>query len=124
MKYSVFYRTYRGDFQWLKYSLATLKKYLKGYSEIVIVVPHNDFDLLSKQTETWDCPDRIALFRESLVVQDDYLGQQLCKLKAHEYVSNPYVLFVDSDMMFTGETAIEQFTRDGKPCILKTAYAE
>jgi hypothetical protein len=124
MKYSVFYRTYRGDFQWLKYSLASLKKYLAGYSEIVIVTPKADYDLLKEEMKGWDLPKGIVTFRDVLEpLKDDYLGQQLCKLKAYEYVSFPYVLFVDSDAIFITPTTVEDFLRDGKPCILKTSYS-
>jgi len=125
MKYSVFYRTYRGDFLWLKYSLMSLKKCLTGYSEIVIVTPKADYDLLKEEMKGWDLPKGIVTFRDVLEpLKDDYLGQQLCKLKAYEYVSFPYVLFVDSDAIFTTATTVENFLKDGKPCILKTSYKD
>ena len=124
MKYSVFYRTYRGDFQWLKYSLATLKKHLKDYSEIVIVMPPGDYGLLKEQMGQWDLPKGIVTYRDNTFEGDDYLGQQACKLRAYEYASFPLILFVDSDMMFKADTNLDQFMKDGKPCILKTSYAD
>lgn len=122
MKYSVFYRSYRGDFEWLKYSLSSLKKFLKDYSEIVIVVPKQDYDLIKQELKSWDIPKGIVVYRDLTWAQDDYMAQQITKIKSFNYVSFPYILFVDSDVIFKADTDIQQFVRDGKPCILKTPY--
>lgn len=116
MDYSVFIRSYKGDIEWLKYCLKSIHKYLKGWSEIVVVVPESQksyFDQLNLTAEKlYICPD----------YQNDYLGQQITKHFAFDYCQSENILFVDSDCVFVKETTIEDFIKDGKPCILKTPY--
>lgn len=100
----------------------SLKKYVKDYTEIVIMVQPNDYELLNEEMKSWDKPKGIVIFRDIVFPGDDYMGQQACKLLAFDFVNTQYILFVDSDVIFNADTNIEQFMRDGKPCILKTAY--
>ena len=123
MKYSIFYRSYWQDFKWLKYSLESVKKYLNDYSEIVIVVPPHDYDILKEQMKDWDLPKGIVVYRDPNEFKGDgYLGQQLCKLHAFDFANYPYILFVDSDAIFTKSTDINHFIRNDKPCVIKTPY--
>ena len=41
----IFYKSYAKDFEWLYYSLRSIKKYLTGYNKIIIVIPEQDRNL-------------------------------------------------------------------------------
>ena len=111
----IFIRTYSKDLKWLQYSLASITKFVTGYRNIVVCIPAdqrellNDFNLENIVT----CP----------VYKDDYLGQQVSKLKADEYCSGAdYVLYTDSDCIFYRPFNVNDLFFEGKPIIYKTRY--
>ena len=114
--YSIFIRSYNKDIRWLLYCLQSIHKFVKGFSEIVIVVPASQINEFKALNLTYE------KLRFCEVYADDYLGQQITKLNAFQYCQSDLIMFVDSDCVFQAETTIEQFMKDGKPCILKTAY--
>lgn len=114
MSCNIFIRTYEKDLGWLQYSLKSIIKYVKGYNKIVVCIPENqrhlldDFNLENIVT----CP----------VYGDDYLGQQVSKLNADLYCGSEYVLFTDSDCIFTKPFNVKDLFFNGKPIIYKTRY--
>ena len=116
MKVSIFIRTYSKDLVWLDYALRSIHKHAKGFYEIVVCIPENQKDLLSHLTaeRVVTCP----------VYQNDYIGQQISKLNAHKYCKGDYILFTDSDCIFTEPFTPEDFMRGGKPILLKTLYSK
>lgn len=114
----IFIKTYHKDFIWLKYCLASIKKFAKGFRKVVIV-SDNDGHVI---------PDK---FLEGLLVDIHYtsipkiqpshsshgigyLWQQIVKLSWHTYTDADAVLILDSDWMFTVPTTPEDFMTDGK----------
>jgi hypothetical protein len=55
---------------------------------------------------------------------EGYLYQQEVKLRAFMYVDTEYVLFIDSDCIFTDYVNLDSFLKDGKPTLLKTPYED
>ena len=112
----IFIRSYRGDLIWLRYALRSIEKFLTGHTRVVIVVPEPD----------------AALFRkEGIEVQtvvetcQGYNHQQLTKIHADRFChdGDPWIIYVDSDCLFTAPTDMSHFFRDGKPISLHTPYA-
>lgn len=119
MSTAIFVRSYNRDFLWLDYCARSIERYCKGFDEVVLVVPSGHQKRLN--------PDTAARFTSIHGTQDHgngYLGQQITKLNAHLYTKCDQILFVDSDCIFTKETTPESYMRDGKPLLLRTAYAE
>ncbi len=113
---SVFIRTYHGDIAWLKYCLASLRRNLKGWAEIVICIPEGQ-ELLLKGVVT---TERVVI---SPCYPDDYVGQQISKLQAFRHVRGDYVLFVDSDLVFHPGADVADYFAGDKPVLLKESYA-
>lgn len=113
---SIFIRTYSKDLVWLNYALQSIHKFGKGFLEIVVCIPENQRHLLSHLTaeRVVTCP----------VYANDYIGQQISKLNAHTYCKGDYILFTDSDCIFTEPFTPDDFMRDGKPLLLKTHYSK
>lgn len=111
---SIFIRTYQKDIKWLNYCLHFIHKNLTGFDEIVIVIPTGQEHLLAHLTY-----EKVHVCKS---YRDDYLGQQISKLKAHEYCSGDFILFVDSDYMFFNPVDCSEFFIDNKPVILKDRY--
>lgn len=112
----IFIRTYSADLKWLKYALQSIHKFCSGFRDVVIVIPETQKSML----------DGFNLTKEKIFVcpeyKDDYLGQQVTKLSADCYSDAEYILFTDSDTLFNQRVTPKDFTRNGKPLILKTKY--
>lgn len=117
-KTDIFIKTYGGDFEWLKFCLRSIQKYCRGFNEIILVCDEGDRRGL----------EQFGLSREKVFYVPlefkGYLFQQWIKLNAFKYSDADYILFVDSDCVFTKETRPEDFLNKGKPIILKTHYNE
>lgn len=111
---SIFIRTYHKDLIWLEHSLRSIHKNLKGWGEIVICIPTGQEFLISNLTQ-----EKIVT---SKIYKDDYLGQQISKLKSHEHCNGEYILFVDSDVIFKPNADVRDYFYDNKPIILKQKY--
>jgi hypothetical protein len=117
MSTSIFIRSYRGDFQWLRYCLRSIRKFVSGFDEIALVIP---------TTDRGELPADVAAMADRLHLRTEqthgYIDQQITKLRAHHYTTSERILFVDSDCVFFQPCTVDDFTRDGKPLLLKTAY--
>ncbi len=116
-KLSVFIRTYRNDVKWLGYCLQGLKRV--KYDELVIVCPVEDRHIIYPVIK--DYTDKFFTTTEPC---EGYIAQQLDKLNAFRYCTHDYILFVDSDVVFTQDVDIKYFLKDGKPFLLRTRYDE
>ena len=111
---SIFIRTYHKDLKWLNFCLESIHKNLKGWDEIVICIPTGQESLLSHLTQ-----ETVVTCK---IYKDDYLGQQISKLNAHEYCKGDYILYVDSDVVFKPGADVRDYFHDNKPVILKAKY--
>lgn len=115
---NIFIRTYKNDLPWLRYCLMSIQKYVTGYGKIVIGIPENQIHLLKPFNLTQEtiisCP----------VYADDYLGQQIDKLNADVYCDSEYILFVDSDCVFTKPFNCNDLLNEGNPVMYKTNYSK
>ncbi len=117
MSVAIFIRTYKNDLDWLQYCLKSITKYVTGYDKIVVCIPENQVRLLGdfNLDNIVTCP----------VYKDDYLGQQLSKLMADTYCNTDYVVYVDSDCVFTEPVDLsKRMFFEGKPIIYKTHYSK
>jgi glycosyltransferase involved in cell wall biosynthesis len=118
MKVDIFFKSYRNDFKWLKYSLQSLTKFVTGYNEIIIVIPEGDRHLLD-----FELPDR-AFVHTIKETGSGYLFQQYVKMIANNYCSADYIMYVDSDCIFHSPVHVPDLIKEGKPEILMTSYEE
>lgn len=112
MTYTIFIKSYRGDFRWLTYCLRSIQKFATGFKEIVIVIP--DTDNLDHLTA-----ERVIKVKES---GTPYMFQQAVKMYADTYTDADFISFVDSDCVFTEPVTPETFMTDGKVNWLHTPW--
>jgi Family of unknown function (DUF6492) len=122
MRYTIFIRSYRRDFKWLMYCLRSIRKFVSDYEEVVLNIEEKDVKILQKYLGT-GTHEKLRVVTSPNYEGDGYVWQQFDKLMCHHHILTPYVMFVDSDMVFFAPTDVSQFARDGKPCILKTPYS-
>jgi hypothetical protein len=117
MSTSLFIRSYRGDFEWLRYCVRSIRKFVTGFESLVLVIPDADRDLLPADVAA--LIDRLHFRTEQT---HGYVDQQITKLRAHHYTTSERILFVDSDCVFFQPCNVDDYTRNGKPLLLKTPY--
>jgi Family of unknown function (DUF6492) len=106
----IFYRSYAKDFDWLAYSLLSMKKYGGGFTKVHIAVPANDAGGVPVKGS-----EEVHLVTDRT---DGYMAQQITKLHADEFCGAEYVLHVDSDCVFFKDFSPLDFFIDGKPIML------
>jgi len=115
VSYSIFIKTWKDDVKWLPFTLASIRKYGRGYDRVIIVsdrscLPEVEFiadDCTVVSVEDWE---------------NGYIQQQWIKLNADNFERSEHVLFVDSDCIFHTEFNEQSFMRHNKPVLLKTKY--
>jgi hypothetical protein len=96
---SIFIKSYRNDFRFLNYCLKSIEKFVTGYSEIVIAIPEWDLWLFEELMAGIDIDVIVYPVQE---YGDGYLYQQFVKMTAYQFCTEDYIMFVDSDCVFTG----------------------
>lgn len=105
----VFIKTWINDLCWLRYCLASIEKYYTT-KEVVLVL---DEDCTAP---TSSLPIKIHYVPKH---ENGYIKQQEIKLNAHRYTRADYILFVDSDVIFTQPCSIHNFLNND---IIKLYY--
>jgi hypothetical protein len=108
----VLIRSYRRDFEWLRYCLAALAKFLPGVP-VTVVVP--------RSSEPW--LPRVGPALEAVTLHicadsgDDYLGQQVTKMYADEYLDADFICHVDSDCILDRPLRAADLAPGGRPVL-------
>jgi len=99
MSYTIVYKTYENDLQWLYYSLLSVNKYLYDVNEIIIYYHDacevNFLKMLSQIV--LKIPYRI------IPVNYDYHGyikQMVVKMMCYKDITTDYIVIIDSDVIF------------------------
>lgn len=118
MKSSLFIKTYIRDYDWLEWCLKSIDKFAT-FDEYVLAIGISDKDKV---------PDRFKREPYRWVhVEDDldigYLNQQVIKHHADLYCKGDYIVFFDSDCVFTDHVTIETYLSGDRPIIPYTPHA-
>lgn len=105
-------RSHFRDFGWLRLCLASIDHFVEGYRHVILVVPGSSLDRLPSDIAPPSLPLRLLTCAE---FADDYVGQQLTKLRADDYSDADYLAHVDSDCAFLEETSMRRFFDDARP---------
>lgn len=120
MSIDIFIRTYPKDFTLLYYCLISIKKYIKGYRNIIICIREKDYNNLIHNIDL----NGIKVVKEHDFANNiDYIGQQISKLQADIWSDADYFCYVDSDCIFTRESHLnEYYFKNNKIIILKDEW--
>ncbi len=119
MNVSLFIRSYERDFPWLRYSIQSMNKYLTGINDKILVVPWGT-----------TIPVEISSFFDHIVESyqyenmDGYVGQQFDKLDAYKYTDKDYILYSDSDCIYTGPFDVSTMFDSHYPILGMTPYKQ
>lgn len=113
---SLFVRSYPNDFQWLHYSVKSMRMNLIGIDDKVLCVPK-------------ECivPKDIAIFFDKVVYteeqQEGYVAQQVDKIRAYKYCKHERILFSDSDCMYYHLFDANNMIESDQIVLYKTKYS-
>ncbi len=106
-------RSYYRDFRWLRLALASIDIFLRGYREVVLLLPESSMDRWRESLAPEGMPLRLVVCKD---YADDYLGQQVSKLYADQVSGADYIAHLDSDCSFVRPTScLEELFRAGRP---------
>lgn len=106
----IFIKTWDRDYPWLGYCLKSIAKFAYGFRRTIAQSPNPlpDFDWIESRVRT----DQHEHEKDK---EPGYLWQQVCKLYADQKTDADFILFMDSDCVFTRNVTPEDFIKDGKP---------
>lgn len=119
MDTALFIRSYWKDLDWLDLCLRSIDHHCKGFAEIVVVVPES-----SRQWLTRSRVSRGVRLVYGPDYRDDYLGQQVTKLYADQFIEADLIVHVDADCVFTRTTQPQDLAPGGRPQILTRPIVE
>lgn len=115
MKVDILIKSYFADFKLLRYALLSITKNVTGYNNIILLIPEKEKQFF----DTRELPPR-TLIHYVNEYGKGWLYQQWCKVSAHKYSDADYILFSDSDCIFTKPIDVQDYI--GKPEILYTSW--
>lgn len=119
MSCAIFIRTYWKDLDWLALCLRAIARHCQGFAEVVVAVPAASRPWLARQP----LPAGIRL-AGTPDYHDDYLGQQVSKLYADQFVNADFIAHVDADCMFRRAVSPDLLLPGGRPRIHTRPLAE
>lgn len=112
----IFIKSYPKDYEWLEYCLRSIEKFAKGFENVCLVSPESP-PLYPRIGKGW-----FLLYTEKEHGSDGYLSQQVFKLYADKYCAADYILYMDSDTVFTREVTPNTFFSKEKINWMMTPY--
>lgn len=100
----IFIKTRAHDYDWLKYCLRSIDQFATGFRKVIVLAEDMNVPASCRHME-WKVVE---------VKEPGYLDQQVQKLYADEHSDADYILFTDSDCIFTQPVTPSSFMRDGK----------
>lgn len=101
----LFLRTYPNDYQWLTFLFRSMIRHVRGFRTLILIYPQGQVSPLGLSTWWHDLIHNGVISnykfgRADRTYPDDYVGQQVTKLRCHEYTDADEVCFLDSDIVF------------------------
>lgn len=110
-------RSYDKDFEWLSYSILSMRKNLYDISHKLLIVPENTI-----------IPNNISEFYNDIVftveTKEGYVAQQIDKVGAYRYTDNAYLLYTDSDCIYYEPFYAMSMLDNSKIILPRTPYRE
>lgn len=110
-------RTWWKDLAWASWSLASAKRFARGFDEVILIVPRSSLPWLRHH----DLPTAGVRVEMCEDVHDDYLGQQLSKLHADELTDADFICHLDSDCMVARPVSPGELMPRGRPEVVTRA---
>jgi hypothetical protein len=116
--HGILIRTYEKDAERLAFCLASIDRFCSGFEDVVVVCQEKAADIIRPVVEA--AP--VGRLKICPAYENDYMGQQVTKLRSPDYIDTDYIFHVDSDCVFFEELKPEYYFFDGKPAMYFKSY--
>ncbi len=126
MKIEILIISHRADFQYLELCLRSLKKFVTGFERIVVLIPHEDLELLKYKEED------LCMFGPKISIRTfdqappplGFLHHEIMVCRADEICPNAdFIFHFDSDQIFTEPVHLSDFYfHNDKPILVVEPY--
>lgn len=116
--HGIIIRTYEADAERLGFCLASIKRYCEGFSDVVVVCQEKAAGVIGPVVAAAG----IGRMAFCPAYENDYLGQQITKLRATDYLTTDYIFHVDSDCVFFARFTPDAYFVDGRPVMYFKDY--
>lgn len=113
-------RTYDKDAPRLYFALASIQRFCTGYDSVTVVCQASSAYAVRPIVEKFD----FVSLKICPAYPNDYIGQQITKLRSHLYVQDDLIYHMDSDCMFRDDTDLSYYLIDGLPILQYRSYDE
>ena len=113
-------RTYDKDAPRLYFALASIQRFCTGYDSVTVVCQATSAYAVRPVVEKFD----FVSLKICPAYPNDYIGQQITKLRSHLYVPEDLIYHMDSDCMFRDNTDLSYYLVDGLPILQYRFYDE
>jgi FkbM family methyltransferase len=120
ISHSIFFKSFKPDIKWLKWSLRFLGKNWKSDSQIVISTPFDCIDAILALQDTIGKPIKHVVIEQWS--DNPYNHQQWVKMMADQYCDGDLITFMDSDAMMLVPCSLEELCEEGRPILWYTEY--
>lgn len=121
-KVEIFIVSYSKDIEYLRYNLQSIQKFSTGFSGVTMLVPTHERHLFA------ELASRFSVKLKHYQVHADptkwHLGHQIEKCRGDVWCNEAdFILFSDSDCIFTEPVTPEDYFIDGKPVLVVEEYS-
>lgn len=117
MSVALVIRSYLLDFPWLDWSVRSMRKFVTGLDERVLITPHGHLP----REETLSYFDKHI---QVLETYEGYMHQQTDKLQAWQHTDCDFLLFSDSDCIYNQPFDATSRISDSRAVLYRTLYEQ
>lgn len=114
MTTSLFLVTYRKDFPYLKWCLASVAKFCTGFQDLKLLVPYEDADAARAMLMEARIPFCTEVISYEEVENKGMLQHMVKIMEAPDYTTADFVAHIDADCLFTDPVDAADLFIDGK----------
>jgi hypothetical protein len=127
MKAQIFIATYRNDYDWVRCSLASIKKFSSGFLPPVVNVPLEDFEWMKKGLLEV-CPDVVIttrFVRKNAGIRCGFMSAQIAMMRADEYCPEAdFIFLIGSESFAVAPFTPEMYFKGSRPAMLVSRYSD
>lgn len=125
-KVDILIASYARDYDWCEFNLRSIVKFATGFHGVTLLVPSHDAALFLKLEQKYTRPELPVLVKHYVVMPGkEFNHHQAMKCYADVFCPQAdFILHTDSDCIFTAPVTPDDYFVDGKPVLLKRAYAD
>ncbi|QTC91183.1 DUF6492 family protein [Brevundimonas goettingensis] len=116
--HGILIRTYEKDAARLGFCLASIARFCSGFDDVVIVCQEKAVEFIRPIVNA----SPVGRLKICPAYENDYIGQQITKLRATDYIDTDYICHVDSDCVFFEAFKPQDYFFDDKPAMYYKDY--